>query len=249
MSTDSAWEEWGRRDPYFGVITNEKFRLSELTAEAKLEFFESGRVHAEYVLQMIRQYIDPHFHPQSILDFGCGVGRLVVPFAGLAREVVGLDVSSSMLLETKRNCEELGISNIRLVVSDDALSAVTGKFDLIHSYIVFQHIPPERGIEIFRNLLGLLQSGGVGAVHFAYSKTVYAGTDGVPPKQTPSPFARRAVPAPEADPEMQMNPYSMTEILFLMQMAGIHRFHTEFSDHGGELGVFLFFQKPVASAV
>ena len=77
--------------------------------------------------------------------------------------------------------------------------------------------------------------------------TIYAGTDGVSPKQTPSPFARRAVPAPEADPEMQMNPYSMTEILFLMQMAGIHRFHTEFSDHGGELGVFLFFQKPVAS--
>jgi SAM-dependent methyltransferase len=245
MSTDKAWEEWGRRDPYFGVITCEKFRLAELTDDAKREFFESGRVHAEYVLQMTRQYIDPNFQPQAVLDFGCGVGRLVVPFARLASEVVGVDVSSSMLLEAKRNCDEQGISNVRLLVSDDALSTVTGKFDLIHSYIVFQHIPPYRGSEIFRGLLSLLNAGGVGAVHFVYSKNIYATTNGVPPPQPKSFFRTAGSPPPGADPEMQMNPYSMTEILFLMQKAGVYRFHTEFTDHGGELGVFLFFQKPV----
>jgi len=245
MSTDKAWEEWGRRDPYFGVITCEKFRRTELTEEAKREFFESGRVHAEYVLQMIRQHIDPGFQPHAVLDFGCGVGRLVVPFARLASEVVGLDVSSSMLLEAKRNCEEQGISNVRLLVSDDSLSTVTGQFDLIHSYIVFQHIPPDRGREIFRGLLGLLQEGGIGAVHFAYSKTQFAGTNGVPPPQARRVFRIPDVLPTGGDPEMQMNPYSMTEILYLMQMAGVYRFHAEFSDHGGELGIFLFFQKPV----
>ena len=35
----------------------------------------------------------------------------------------------------------------------------------------------------------------------------------------------------------------MNELLFLMQKAGVWRFHTEFTDHGGELGVFVFFQK------
>jgi hypothetical protein len=39
-----------------------------------------------------------------------------------------------------------------------------------------------------------------------------------------------------------MNPYNMTEILFLMQTAGVSRFHADFTDHGGELGLFLFFQ-------
>ena len=47
--------------------------------------------------------------------------------------------------------------------------------------------------------------------------------------------------APDADPEMQMNPYNMNEILFLMQCQGVQRTYVEFSDHGGELGMFLYF--------
>ena len=38
-----------------------------------------------------------------------------------------------------------------------------------------------------------------------------------------------------------MNPYNMNEILFLMQCQGVQRIYIEFSDHGGELGVFIFF--------
>ena len=46
-----------------------------------------------------------------------------------------------------------------------------------------------------------------------------------------------------ADPEMQMNAYHMNEVLFLIQRAGVRRFHAELTDHGGELGVIIFFQK------
>jgi tRNA/tmRNA/rRNA uracil-C5-methylase (TrmA/RlmC/RlmD family) len=105
MSTDIAWEEWGRRDPYFGVITNPKFRRSELNDHSKREFFESGQSHAHGVLTTIRRFIDPGFAPRTVLDFGCGVGRLLIPFAKVADEVVGLDVSPSMLKEARRNCE------------------------------------------------------------------------------------------------------------------------------------------------
>jgi len=42
MNTDKAWQEWGENDPYFGVYTNEKFRLENLTADSKNEFFASG---------------------------------------------------------------------------------------------------------------------------------------------------------------------------------------------------------------
>jgi len=44
-----------------------------------------------------------------------------------------------------------------------------------------------------------------------------------------------------------MNPYNINEILWLMQHRGVTRFYTEFTDHGGELGLFLFFQAPPAS--
>jgi hypothetical protein len=52
----------------------------------------------------------------------------------------------------------------------------------------------------------------------------------------------RPLPPAGADPEMQMNAYNVNELLFLIQNLGVSRFHVDFTDHGGELGIFLFFQ-------
>lgn len=251
MNTDSDWEEWGRRDPYFGVITHPRFRRGQMTAQDRRDFFESGQQHADYVLQMIRRYIDPAFQPTRFLDFGCGVGRTLIPFAKAGTESVGVDVSPSMLAEARSNLDELVPGNtVKLVQSDDSLSSLDGRFDLIHSFIVFQHIPPQRGWELFRALLAFLRPAGVAAIHFAYSKAGYANSRGVSPQQeteaSPRPVGSAPVGGAETqpDPEMQMNPYAMNEILFLIQGCGATRVHAEFTDHGGELGVFLFFQRP-----
>jgi SAM-dependent methyltransferase len=246
LNTDAAWEEWGRRDPYFGVITDPKFRRTEITEQTKREFFESGRLHVAYVMRTIHRYIDPSFAPNAVLDFGCGVGRTLIPFAKLAEQAVGLDVSSAMLQEARSNCDQHQLSNVSLMASDDSLSSLTQSFDLIHSFIVFQHIPPGRGKEIFRNLLTHLRSGGVGAVHCCHSKSRCAPTDGAAVAGgTPPVTAHSAGPPPvtlrEGDPEMQMNLFDMNELLALMQEFGVQRFHAELTDHGGELGIFLFF--------
>jgi hypothetical protein len=42
-----------------------------------------------------------------------------------------------------------------------------------------------------------------------------------------------------------MNPYNINEILFLLQCRGVRQLHCDFTDHGGELGVFLFFKIPI----
>lgn len=247
MNTDDAWEEWGRREPYFGVFTNPKYRRNAMSDEARREFFESGRLYADHVMNMIRLHVDADFRPQSILDFGCAVGRVLIPFARIAKEVVGLDVSTSMLAEARRNCDEQGAPNVKLLVSDDSLSRLEGTFDLIHSVITFQHIPPERGKIIFRELLTHLNAGGVAAVQFTYAKAWYAATNGVAPPAIALPGAPASAPPepvdPAADPEMQMNSYPMSELLFIVQRSGVDRFHAEFTDHGGEMGLFLFLQK------
>jgi 2-polyprenyl-3-methyl-5-hydroxy-6-metoxy-1,4-benzoquinol methylase len=241
MSTDIAWEEWGRRDPYFGVITNPKFRRAEIDRESKREFFESGESHVHGVLTTIRKHVDPAFAPRRVLEFGCGVGRLLMAFAKTADEVVGLDVSPSMLREARSNCDEHHVPNVRLLASDDSLSSLNGSFDLIHSCIVFQHIPVERGRAIFSRLLEYLRPGGVGAIQLTYSKTRFAATHGIAPPAPTLAEAPASLIVPDADPEIQMNPYNMNELMFLMQSRGVQQFHVEFSDHGGELGVFLFF--------
>jgi 2-polyprenyl-3-methyl-5-hydroxy-6-metoxy-1,4-benzoquinol methylase len=124
MSTDAAWEEWGRRDPYFGVITDPKFRMSAMDAVIKKEFFDSGESDVHYVMTLIKKFIDPGFAPKRVLDFGCGVGRTLVPLAKLAEQVVGIDVSRSMLQEARKNCDARQLRNVSLLESDDDLTTV-----------------------------------------------------------------------------------------------------------------------------
>ncbi len=241
-STDADWDEWGRRDPYFAVITHSKFRVNEITEQAKIEFFDSGRAHVDYVFQTIRRVIDPSFAPKSVLDFGCGVGRTLMPFARIAKEVVGLDVSRAMLQEAERNCREQCITNVMLKAANDSISTVPSEFDLVHSFIVLQHIPVDRGSLIFRNLLNRVTPGGVGAIHVLYSKNNNAPTHGMKPRATPADSSLGSTATQPQEPKMQMNPYSLNELLGIMQAKGVQRFHADFTDHGGELGVFLFFQ-------
>jgi len=61
------------------------------------------------------------------------------------------------------------------------------------------------------------------------------------PEDAPSPADTSEA---QADPQMLMNPYNLSEIAFLMQGIGAAKFDAEFTDHGGELGVFLFFRRP-----
>jgi 2-polyprenyl-3-methyl-5-hydroxy-6-metoxy-1,4-benzoquinol methylase len=246
LSTDRAWEEWGRRDPYFGVITDPRFSRSGITELSKREFFDSGSNHIDYVMQTIQRTIAPGFVPKTVLDFGCGVGRTLIPFAKIAQQVIGADVSASMLQEARRNCDAHQLTNVNLIVSDDSVSSIAGEFDLIHSFIVFQHIPLERGRVIFRNLLSRIAPAGVAAIHVLYSKIQYAETFGIAPVSISSAAQGQPVPQPaQSDkPEMQMNPYLMNELFFFMQGKGVQRFYSEFSDHGGELGLFIFFQMP-----
>ena len=297
MSTDAAWEKWGQQDPYFGVITSDKFRNAKLDESARSEFFESGKWHMDYIWASCRRYFAPDFAPRRVLDFGCGVGRLVVPMAALSEHVVGLDVSESMLREARRNCDAVALCNVTLAKSDDALTALLAnsaggkRFDLVHSTIVFQHIPQDRGQQIFTRLLECLAPGGIGAIQITYAKMAHSETWGQVPEQALTPVEPRAperrrgildifssvsgaAPASggmaqgkislsppvqvsalstvasddmrsqQGDPEMQMNSYNLNHLLFAMQCSGITRFHTDFTDHGGELGVFLFFQKP-----
>ena len=275
MSELHEWEKWGRQDPYFAVITDPRYRSANLTPESRKVFFDSGRVQAQSVLAACRQLIDPAFQPRRVLDFGCGVGRMLPAFAAGADAVVGVDVSQSMLDEARRNCIERGVANVELALADETLSALEGRFDLVHSCIVFQHIDIPAGRRLFARLVELLAPGGVAALHVTYGKAYHARRFGQPPvAATPAPkgkvgagggrqalkrvgrwvlgsASRSVVDAlPEraqrlADPQMAMNPYNLSELAFLIQSAGVQRFHADFTDHGGELGVFLYFQKPV----
>src|SRR5687768_8045775 len=137
--TDAAWNKLGRSEPYWAVLTHDEYRVDNLEDSARRSFFASGENHVQVVFNVIARHFDAGFSPRTTLDFGCGVGRLVIPFAKRGGRVVGVDISQAMLDEAARNSAAAGVRG-EFVLSDDALSAVTGTFELVHSVIVLQHI-------------------------------------------------------------------------------------------------------------
>jgi SAM-dependent methyltransferase len=240
MSTDTAWGRIGGKDPYFGVFSEDRFH----DGENKEAFFHSGEMHVDRVLAAVRDLV-PGFVPTRTVDFGCGVGRLVIPFSRVSRAVVGVDVSLGMLDEARLNCQSRGIANVQFVSSPQQLE---GRFDFIHSFFVFQHIPVSRGLRLAQDLVERLEDDGVGALHFIYA-------DGRTPLRRLSYFLCRAIPGvyklaniarrrPVNFPMVQMNPYPLDRLLRMLETRGCHRLGGYLADHGdGYLGVVLIFQR------
>jgi len=264
--SDAEWEKWGARDPYFGVVTLEKFRAPSLSEEVLEEFFATGELHAEHVLNASRTFFGSDYLPRSVLDFGCGVGRVLIPLARGMDRALGVDVSPSMLQLARTHCNSRGAAHAELALSDDTLSQVQGSFDLVHSAIVFQHIEVHRGRELFRQLLRRVSAAGSAVIQVTYGKAFHPETYGQPPPPRPPPPQRprrfgplsafaAALRKPESiqspptapvsqDPEMHMYPYNLSELAFLLQLEGFRSWHAEVSDHGGEWGVTIFARRP-----
>lgn len=246
-STDSEWEKFGKDDPYFGVITHDKYRKDNLTDENKEEFFRSGYIYIDHVLKKIKEHIDSLYTSKKALDFGCGVGRLVIPLSGVSEYVTGVDVSDSMLNEAKNNCEARSIRNVRFVKSDGNLTSLNEKYDFIHSFIVFQHIPVKRGERIFKNLIEHLEDGGVCVVHVTYAKDSKV-MKFVPLIKKYIPLGKNIINLVRRKgffaPQMQMNTYNLNKLFFTMQKSKVREFHAEYTDHGGNLGIIVYFKKP-----
>lgn len=242
----SDWERFGEREPYWAVLTEDKFRGSKINPQTRREFFQSGEAHLDSVTETIRKTLDAGFSPQRALDFGCGVGRVLIPLARHYPDAVGIDVAKSMLREAQRNLVEGGVG-AQLVLGDDALTRLSGAFDFIHSYIVFQHIPPARGLRITATLLDRLEPGGVAALHYSYASPLS-------PRQRFLRWARQrtsvvaaagnlAKGRPASSPYMETYEYDLARVFETFHRAGCSALHLRLTDHGGLLGVFIFCRK------
>ena len=241
--SDRQWEKIGSTDPLYGVWTQEAFRSTEVDAAALRKFWSSGEQHVEKMFASIYNYFPKKQSFLKALDFGCGVGRLLIPLSEKCAEVVGVDVSCSMLACATIHLQERGVSNATTICSGDAETLGVEEYDLVHSHIVLQHVQTSRGYRILDALIASLKSGGVGVIHLTY--------------QNNSPLKRfhwlLRLPLPEfltkvltggrvAGPVMEMNEYNLNAVFSKLQRTTSQHVHIEFTDHGA-YGVILYFCK------
>jgi SAM-dependent methyltransferase len=158
---ETEWEKAGQTDPYFGVLSHPQYRASILNNDTLQNFYESGEEHVRGVLELVNTLYS-FTGRESVLDFGCGVGRLLIPLAQNFSHAVGVDVSPSMIKLAKERAAHMGVTNISFY---NRVTDISTKFDLAHSYLVFQHIPPAIGLRIIESIADRIKPGGIMAVH------------------------------------------------------------------------------------
>ncbi|MGH9044667.1 MAG: class I SAM-dependent methyltransferase [Acidimicrobiales bacterium] len=161
------WERLAKTDALWAVISTDDLRAGALTQEAQARFWRSGEAHVDHVMSILRAEIDPTFHPRASLDFGCGVGRNLVPLARQSSGALGLDISPTMVDKARERLGSLSIENATAQVVGEGIEGLTpASFDFVHCVLVFQHIAPAHGLALLRQLLELLEPGGKGFVQF-----------------------------------------------------------------------------------
>jgi SAM-dependent methyltransferase len=242
------WERLGGEMPYYGVLTEDRFAGRTLEEAARDAFFQTGEVHVAGVLAWVRAYLVPDFAPATCLDFGCGVGRLAIAFARRIPHVVGVDASNAMLAEAAANAARLGVTNVVFTPGDERLDGITDRFDLVHTYVVLQHISPDRAELAFGRLVDLVGDTGVGVLH------VSLGIDDETPLRRTWRHARSQMPwlsaianvlkgRAAATPIFPMHELALNRLARMLRDRGCDRVVVQFTQHGRSFGALLLFTR------
>ena len=203
-SSSIDWEHLAQREPYFAVLTDERFLRDRVDLD---QFYATGEQDVARLFEDIVRYLGAPFAPRSALDFGCGVGRLTFALARRVPEVVGCDAAETMLRLAREAVPKAAFTS----------ALPNRKFDFIVSLIVFQHIPVSEGEAILDRLMAMLEPGGVAALHFTFRRPGGALRRLARRMRARVPLVHRLASLVDGDrrglPYMQMNEYDRARVL------------------------------------
>ena len=171
----SSKEEWnklaGDNHKYYIVskkgkkIDEEQFR--ETGKENYQELITSDALLAEHL---------GTFSDKRVLDIGCGAGRLTEFLAQDFKQANGVDISEKMVEEATKRLAH--VPNVAFTATDgEHYPFEENTFDLVFSYIVFQHMPSRSVIlENFKEVKRVLKSTGIAKIQIRGGRAVRKGT-------------------------------------------------------------------------
>src|SRR5258707_755690 len=142
MNATQVFQTLSETEPFFTVSSSHRYRQKEMLREDELRFWREGRHCVADVIDFVGQNSF-----DSILDYGCGVGRLLRCMAAHATHAHGVDICPRLLKKAGEICPQA----VLLEFDQWAKSAPMVEFS--YSVIVFQHIPEAEGLKIVERLL------------------------------------------------------------------------------------------------
>jgi len=130
-----------------GILKPDYFVWSTDEYRDETKFIKSGeRDVKRFILKDNELKENLQFNHASILEIGCGSGRMTTTLVKKFKIVYAVDISSSMINQAKKR---LKINkNVRFYLTDGLSFPLNdSSIDLAFSYIVFQHIPDKKAIK------------------------------------------------------------------------------------------------------
>lgn len=114
----------------------------------------------------------------TVLEIGCGVGRLLRPLAGRVGAINGVDIAPGMIARGRELLADL--PDVRLQVTAGTLDMFSDRsLDFVFSFVVFQHIPAKSAIiRYISETARVLKPGGIFKFQIdGRSRSFWKGTD------------------------------------------------------------------------
>ena len=158
-----TWDEKALENPLYAVMSRPEFINSgPQPSDAELEvFFADGR---SKVSEFLLPWLSTSGAKQgdTILEYGCGMGRLLKALDGMGLSLAGVDISPKMI----EHARALLPDNVALdALDDDTIPMPDESVDFVYSYAVFQHIA--RKSDLWRTLEEISRVMKLGA-HFKF---------------------------------------------------------------------------------
>lgn len=201
-----TWVRLGAEEPYWSVMTDPAYKGEAMDAQAEARFFQSGGEDVRVFLEACRRNALTPPHDGTVLDFGCGVGRLGVHLARVFQTYHGVDISPPHLIEARRRLEMFG-ARASFSLLDDFIAA-DQTYDCLFSVLVLQHNAPPVMAELLSRLVTRLRPGGIGYVQIPYAVHDYRYS------------ARAHIADPSPVGQMEMHALPHRTVFQLLQQGG-----------------------------
>ncbi len=163
------WNERAREDAFYFVDTRQRYRRPD-----HARFWAADEL-VDYLLAQLE--VELHAD-ETVLEIGCGIGRITRSLAARAHDVIALDVSDEMLRQARELNPEL--DNVRWVQGDGVtLTEIEpDSVDACISVVVLQHVPDaEITLGYVRELGRVLRPGGWAALQVSNDPSIHRPRD------------------------------------------------------------------------
>jgi len=217
-----AWTHEGENQPFHSVLADDRFLPEQLNKFEDL-FWETGLWEAKGVVDHLADLGLMRLAEATLLEFGCGVGRMTMPFAQEFARIIAYDISEPHLVIARERAAVLGLTNIYTVAIGRDVPTEFEPCDVFYSNIVLQHNPPPIIGHVLRKLIHSLKPGGFGIFQVPVYNVDYR-------------FNLREVLKSGAPMDTTMHCYPQAELFSLITQSGARLIEVREDDAPGPRG-------------